>query len=283
MNRRHTFYMLWLLVTVVCAVLAFVIAAYVSFSRAPEGSVPVHQTAVKPDRDKPEATEEPLETEAPTPSPSPTPEPVPVTLEETEDMGEEYLSKFVFVGDSTTYGLGAFEVLPFTQIWVPSSGTLTLNAQSYSLIDYYSEDGSIQQLSIADAAALRQPEYLIITLGLNGISFMEEEEFKTEYTDLVRSIQEASPDTKIICHSIYPVIDSLVSSDIQNDRILRANGWILDIATETGTRYLNTHDALMDETGNLKAEYNAGMGDGIHLNPDGLRVITNSVRTHGYR
>jgi len=280
MNRRHTFYLLWVVLTITCAVIAFLAAAYIAFSRAPEGSESVHQSART---ERVEATEEPVETEAPTPSPSPTPEPPPVVLEETEDMGEEYLDKFIFVGDSTTYGLGAFEVLPFTQIWVPSSGTLTLSDQSYSQIAYYGEDGSVQSMTIKDAAALKQPEYLIITLGLNGISFMEEEQFKSEYTDLIHSIQEVSPDTKIICHSIYPVIDSIVSSDIRNERILRANGWILDIATETGTRYLNTHDAMMDETGNLKAEYNAGMGDGIHLNPDGLRVITNSVRTHGYR
>ena len=289
MNRQHAFALLWLMVTIILAVIAFITAAYVAFSRAPEGSVAVHQTASvqtekAPDQEAlalPSDTEEPSPT--PEPTPSPTPEPAPVILAETEDMGQEYLDKMIFIGDSTTYGLGAFKVVPFTQLWVPSSGTLTLSAQSYTEIDYYNEDGSKQSMLLKDAAALAQPEYIIITLGLNGISFMDEDEFKTEYIDLIHAIQEVSPDTKIICHSIYPVIDSIVSSDIGNDRILRANGWILDIATETGTRYLNTHDALMDSTGNLKAEYNAGMGDGIHLNFDGLTAVTESVRTHGYR
>ncbi len=284
MNRQHTFTLLWVMVTIFCAAVAFFVAAYIAFSRAPADSVPVHQLSVM----QPETVKNPpapADTEQPTPSPSPspTPEPAPVTLAETEDMGQEYLDKFVFVGDSTTYGLAAFDVLPFTQVWVPSNGTLTLSAQSYTEIDYYSADGSKQSLLIKDAAALAKPEYLVITLGLNGISFMGEDSFKTEYADLIHSIQEASPDTKIICHSIYPVIDSIVTSDIGNERILRANGWIRDLAEETGTRYLNTHDALMDETGNLKAEYNTGMNDGIHLNPDGLKAILQSVRTHGYR
>ena len=53
-----------------------------------------------------------------------------------------------------------------------------------------------------------KPEYLVITLGVNGISFMDEEWFIRDYTSLVQLVQAASPDTKIILNSIYPVADS---------------------------------------------------------------------------
>jgi lysophospholipase L1-like esterase len=136
-------------------------------------------------------------------------------------------------------------------------------------------------MSIRDAVATLKPEYLIITLGINGISYMDEVEFKEEYTDLIGTVQEASPDTKIICNSIYPVIDPDAPVGINNAGVNQANEWVYQIAEATGTRYLNTHDALMDETGSLRAEY--CNGDGVHLDTPGIETVLMNVRTHGYR
>ena len=223
----------------------------------------------------------PEPTAIPTAEPTPEPTPPPTVLGQTEDMGQDYIDRFVFLGDSTTYGLAYYDVLPHTQVWTPASGTLTLNNWAVESLDYYDGQGGSQSLSIEDAVARRQPEYLLITLGLNGISFLNEDEFKDYYTALVQAVQATSPGTKIICNSIYPVIDAQVSSDIGNDRINAANGWIEAVAAETGTRYLNTHDMLTDESGGLRAEY--CNGDGIHLNPDGFDAVLQNVRTHGYQ
>lgn len=227
------------------------------------------------------AASAPPPTAEPTAEPAAEPTPPPTVLGQTADRGQDYIDRFVFLGDSTTYGLAYYGVLPRTQVWTPASGTLTLNNWAVETVEYYDEQGGVQSLSIADAAALRRPEYMMITLGLNGISFLNEEDFKSYYIDLVRAIQAASPDTKIICNSIYPVIGAQVSSDIGNDRINAANTWIESVAAETGARYLNTHDPLMDESGDLRAEY--CNGDGIHLGPDGFDVVLRTVRAHGYQ
>lgn len=227
------------------------------------------------------AASAPAATAEPTAEPMPEPTPPPTVLGQTADMGQDYIDRFVFLGDSTTYGLAYYDVLPHTQVWTPASGTLTLSNWAVESIEYYDEQGQVQSLSIADAGALRQPEYMMITLGLNGISFLNEDDFKSYYISLIQSIQAASPSTKIICNSIYPVIDAQVSSDIGNDRINAANGWIEAVANQTGTRYLNTHDSLVDESGNLRAEY--CNGDGIHLDPDGFDAVLRTVRTHGYQ
>ncbi len=50
--------------------------------------------------------------------------------------------------------------------------------------------------AIPDAAAEVKPEYLLITLGVNGVSHMNEAYFTAEYTSLVNAVQEATPDTK---------------------------------------------------------------------------------------
>ncbi len=116
-----------------------------------------------------------------------------VTLIETIDLGQEYIDKFIFLGDSTTYALDHYDIIPFKQVWTPASGTLDLSKWSVSTVSFPNKTS----WAISDAAAEIKPEYLLITLGVNGVSHMNEAYFTAEYTSLVTSIQEASPDTKL--------------------------------------------------------------------------------------
>lgn len=208
--------------------------------------------------------------------------PIPTRLAETADAGIEYQDKFVFLGDSTTYGLKYYGVLSggenTTQVWTPESGTLTLSNQSIATI-VYPETG--EQITIAEAAGRKQPEYMLITLGVNGVSFMDEEYFTSEYTSLVKSIQQASPNTKIILNSIYPVASNYeYLSSINNELIAQANVWIENIAASTGVRFMNTYEAIVGSDGWLPQEYQT---DGLHLNTEGFNIILNYLRTHEYR
>lgn len=200
-------------------------------------------------------------------------------LGETEDMGQEYIDKIVFYGDSTTYGLYSYNIVGPNQVWTPEVGTLTLDHWSYTAIDYHDTD---EQIQLADALQRKQPEYLIITLGVNGISFLDEESFTATYTALVEKVQETSPNTKIILNSIYPVAASYKNlSSINNDKIDAANDWIYKIAENTGTRFLNTNPILKGEDGFLPESSQSG--DGLHLTPATYEVIIDYIRTHGYK
>lgn len=204
-------------------------------------------------------------------------------LSESADMGQDYIDKIVFLGDSTTYGLRYYEMLnggkETTQVWTPASGTLTLSYQSVATIVYPETDAEI---TIREAAAAKQPEYLVITLGVNGVSFMDESYFKSEYMDLVRGIQQASPNTKIILQSIFPVASEYqYLSSINNEKIAAANQWVLEVAEETGVKYLATASALVGEDGYLPHDYQNG--DGLHLNPTSFDIVLNYIRTHGWQ
>ena len=243
----------------------------------------------------PEVSETPTESAQPTPSSEPsesaaaqnseTPGVIPsptqgteARLNETEDMGQAYVDKFVFLGDSTTYGLGYYDVVSDSQVWTPASGTLTLSLWSTATIVYPEDDS---ELAIKDAVAKKQPEYMLITLGVNGVSFMDEEYFITEYTNLVLAVKEASPSTKIILNSIYPVSSSYpVSNGITKEKIDAANVWIERIANSTGIKYLDSESVLKGSDGYLPESYNNG--DGLHLNADSFALVMNYLRTHGY-
>lgn len=227
--------------------------------------------------DAPESDTEPLQSDSDTES---TDEPAPTVLEATEDMGEEYISSLTFLGDSTTYGLKTYEMLKdgkeTKQLWAAEKATLTLSDILTKKI-IYPESGD--QVTIAEAAALAKPEYLVITLGVEGLLKIEEEDFKSEYTSLIEAIQTASTHTKIIIQSIFPAASDF---KITNAQIDTANAWLREVAKNTGVRYLDTQSVLKDQSGDLDPRYDNG-GTGISLNATGFGVVLEYIRTHGYK
>ncbi len=241
-------------------------------------------TACGDKEETPDTTPAPDVSEAPVDNPDDpqaTAAPSSTWLAETPDAGQEYIDKLTFIGDSTTYGLLAYGVLTggtaTQQVWTPSSGTLALFNQSIATI-VYPKTG--EEILIIDAVTDAKPEYLVLTIGVNGVAMMDEASFKSEYTDLIHRIQAASPDTKIICNSIYPVEASYEAKDngINNQKINAANVWICDIAEATGTHYADSASVLKGTDGCLVPAY--GNGDGIHLCPDGFNLVLQYLRTH---
>lgn len=282
-KKKDNYYFLWSSMIVLCLVLVLFSLIFVSCAPGNEA------TDNSPSSTETQTVDEsglsgtpPVTDDSNAPastSPSGTAEPELTVLAQTEDMGQEYVDKFIFLGDSTTYGLGYYDIVSTSQVWTPKSGTLTLSQWSFTAISY---PDSGEEIMIVDAAKDKKPEYMLITLGINGISFMDEEYFKSEYTNLVNAVLEASPDTKIILNSIYPVAASYEHLDsINNDKINAANEWIMQIAEDTGTRYLNSCAMLIGVDGYLPESYHNG--DGMHLNPESFNLIKEYLRTHGYK
>ena len=126
----------------------------------------------------------------------------------------------------------------------------------------------------------------MITLGINnGVPCLGEDEFKRCYRKLLDALIAASPDTKIMLQSIFPVSSdySQKTPSITNEKIDRANVWVTDLALEYekhGVKFLDTNPILKDSTGCLNAAYSNG--DGLHLNKIGYEKVLTFIRTHGY-
>lgn len=221
-------------------------------------------------------------TDAPMTADDPTLTPSSAELPEgTAEAG--YLDKIMFYGDSTTYGLRYYEIFgskTTDRVWTPKSGTLALfNATKEKIYDA-SVDA---EFTLSEMAARKKPEYLVITLGINGISMMDEEYFKSEYIKVINIIRDASPATKIILQTMYPVSSIFdQSGSINMVKIKAGNGWIADIAEETGCRFLNSFDWFLDSNGLMDPKYD-NMGDGMHFNEVGYNHMLEFVETHPYR
>lgn len=206
----------------------------------------------------------------------------PALLPISEDMGMEYIDRITFICDSPTYWMWPLGLLSdgkeSRQIWTGPEGTMTLAYQStYHILDPYDK----KQRPIREVVALHPPDILIIALGINGISFMDEAYFTKEYKDLVTDIQEISPDTIIIFQSIYPITRRYKHyGSITNAKITKGNSWILSMAEELGCSYLDTFSVLLNEEGMAKDELM--LKDGLHPNRDGLILILDYIRTHAY-
>lgn len=209
------------------------------------------------------------------------PEVNPCVLTETADAGQEYLDKIIFIGDSTTYSFLYYGKLTggkdSLQVWTPASRTLTLDHATTTTILYPDTN---EEITIQDAVSRKKPEILVITLGVNGISYMNEEYFKSAYTKLVDMIADASPDTQIILQSIFPVATNWeMTKSINNEKINNANAWIRDVSDSCEVRYLDTISVLaVDDGGYLPQTYQNG--DGLHLSTTACDIVLNYIRTH---
>ena len=211
------------------------------------------------------------------------------TLTLTADAGISYQDRLTFFGESTTAHLKSRGVLTggteTKQVWRDASNTKKLDAKLLSQTIINPETGESQ--TVEQVAAANRPAYLVLSFGLNGITefINNKDKFLNNYRRLIAAVLAASPDTKIILQSTYPVSENevfSVDSATLNGWIDTLNGWVADLADESGsTRFVDTASVLKNEDGQLDAAYDTG--DGIHLTAEAYRKILLCLRTHAWQ
>ena len=212
-------------------------------------------------------------------------------LSPSEDAGQEYIDSFIFLGESTTYHLKSRGVLSggkdTLQVWAPKSGTLMLDPSIGSCRIVYPESG--EEIDIGEAVKRKKPKYMLLTFGLNGATgFIHKgkDSFIYCYERLTETIISASPDTKIILQSCFPVAQNMdmsgysIDASTLNGYIDTLNTWTMELAQKHSFAYLNTCEVLKDSNGALLEVYQSG--DGYHLSREAYLKILEYVRCHAY-
>lgn len=207
-------------------------------------------------------------------------------LKETPDYGQSYVNNVIFLGDKTVCGVTSHELLKggtdTKQVWTGEKGSLALDFSVSTATVVFPESG--ESLTVTEAMKRKKPDYTVITLGFeNGVAYCNEEKFKDYYGKLIDAIREASPNTKIILQSVFPISKNAEKqlTSITNRKIDEANGWIEKLAEEKGVRYLHTSESLKDKSGALNPSFDSG--DGVTLNESGYTAMLHYIRTHGYK
>lgn len=214
-----------------------------------------------------------------------TPDTVSSELGKTADYGQNYVNSIVFLCDKTMSEIKNAGVLrdgaDTKQIFSGKDGELALDYNTSTAHIIFPYTG--EELSIHDAVKETSPEYIVITLGINNGIRCSEEKFKEYYGKLIAAIKTASPETRVILQSVFPVSKNYEkkNSGVSPEKIDVVNRWIAELAASNGVRYLNTASVLKNEKGYLKPEYDSG--NGLTLNAEGYGEVLYYIRTHGYK
>ena len=188
-----------------------------------------------------------------------------------EPTREDPIASLIFLGDSITAHMASRADVDPAQIWATKERYLNLDSRITHAKILAPDTGEEER--IAQVAARLQPQTLIVTLGIDyGVYYYRNDlsVFAKYYEKLLVEISTASPKTRIVLQSIFPVTADCKS--ITNEMIDNANGVIRALAQKRNLRYLDTQSVLRDTNGFLKKEY-CYSEDGIHLTSSAYRAI----------
>lgn len=190
---------------------------------------------------------------------------------------DAYMNEVVYIGDSRTLGLATYRFVRPEQVLAEDALTHQI-AREKAFIQLGDSDAA--PVTIVQAITQIKPKRMVVSFGINGMSFMKESVFMKEYEALINELMEASPDSEIIIQSIYPVSKKKSDSDssMSNSVIDRYNKKLLSLAEKKKIYYLNTSEKLKDDSGALASTYDAG--DGVHINTKAYEIILSYVRAH---
>ena len=180
-----------------------------------------------------------------------------------EASGSDPVASLTFLGDSITAHMQSRAAVKPEQIWATKERYLNLDSRITHAKILAPDTGKEER--IADVAARVKPQNLVITLGIDyGVYYYRNDlsVFAKYYEKLLDQISAATPDTRIILQSIFPVAASC--KGITNEMIDNANATIKEIAARRNLLYLDTQSVLRGADGFLKKEY-CFSEDGIHL------------------
>ena len=197
-----------------------------------------------------------------------------------------YLAETLFVGDSNTEGIGAFEHLPMQNVL----GKHSMNIQGFTSDDYLlivednpeTEEDESQYTTMYNVLVSRQPQRIIINFGTNNAgSHAVPSQFAKTYADSIALIKAACPNTEIVVAAILPVCKDRAYPKIMQDVIDLFNLELAQLCKENGYGFLHYPEVFKDsETGYANSDYFSA--DGVHLNGDGYRLLLDYAAKHQY-
>ena len=124
-----------------------------------------------------------------------------------------------------------------------------------------------------------KPRKVFINIGTNDLSDsrISMSEIISNYDTILTGIEQHIPGILIYCMAYYPVNFNAAAEDMKeclkirnNDKIRHANDEVRKLVEKHCQRYIDINRNLMNENGDLKAEYTI---EGLHINHDGYRAI----------
>ena len=220
----------------------------------------------------PEATVSPDVSSAPIARPSAPAGAVP----EGEDVGNDWFSDAVFLGDSRTDGLRLYSGIKGAT-FICHTGLSVFTIGKNACI----KDADGVKITAMDALAKQQYAKVYLMLGVNELGYTTVS-FLKSYTELVGQIKELQPGAAIYLQTLIPINEPIAYSNgtnraINNEKLKEFNQVITQVALDEGVFLVDVDVPFWSEEGCLAAE---NTGDGVHLTRAGYEAWYAYLRTH---
>lgn len=193
---------------------------------------------------------------------------------ESEKADTDYFNNCVFIGDSLTYGLSTYGLIPANSVYA----SISMNVSKAETTQIDTQYGKITAL---EALEQRMPENIYILLGSNGVAYMSVSDMYQSYSDFVTKAEAMCPDANICLISVPPVTsarESSKESPILNSDIVEFNQRLLEFANTKGYYYLDVYSKLSNVSSALSDNF--AENDGLHLNLTAYEVFVDYILTH---
>lgn len=172
-------------------------------------------------------------------------------------VNERYMNDIAVIGDSIALGYSVYGRLKEDSVLaVGSVGVRNILETDIKYQGY--------QLKIDDIISRKKPKYIFISLGMNDINWRTEEQYITDYKNLISVLQTNSPESYIFACAITPV--SHQTTFTKNDKIDTYNEDLRKMVYDYKSDkifYVNAARCLKGDDNYLMNEFSSG--DGIHL------------------
>ena len=187
-------------------------------------------------------------------------------------VADTYFDDAVFLGDSRTDGFRLYSGLK-TGTYLFATGATVESVFTKSV------DTPLGRMPLLDALQRTECGKIYVMLGINELGWNGTETFRRQAARLIERIQADHPEAVLVIQSILPVSarQDAKGSYVNNQRIAAYNQVLRELAEQYGATYLNVAEAVADEKGYLRADWNF---DGVHLNVAGCQAWLEYLRTH---
>lgn len=198
-----------------------------------------------------------------------------VVIPENNKEDRNYFKETLFVGDSNTEGLAAYNHLSLQYVL----GMTGMPIQAVTTNKCMWFVGYEEPVTIPTAVGMLKPRRIIINFGTNNAGGTETEDFIYYYENALNAIERAYPYADIIVSSVLPVAKVRDYPSITMQDIDEFNLALAEMCRDRGLKFLNTAELFKDpENGFMKTEYIAK--DGIHLTREGYQALLEYVGSH---
>lgn len=187
----------------------------------------------------------------------------------------DYISSMVFLGDSRVVAMETLGHIRSDNTFAEVGITLSAFRNKAFYYKPYGYD-----MKITKILAHKKPKIVYIALGVNGVGYVDNEDFINDYSELIDDILEVSPDSEIIIQSILPVgaAEEAKLPKLNNDNIDAVNLLLMELAFEKGVYYLDVASVMKQADNTLAEEYDDG--GGLHFTSRAYDVIMNYIKNH---